>query len=263
MQLGDARKYLAKIDKGVVNYLEEHYAHIKEPLGPDSKFKFSCDADGKCCTNRKNEPVILSSYDVLRLRRRLGVNSRDFIKEYTYMTFGGESQLPMAILKTQKDDKLQRCVFLKKNLCSVHEDKPVRCRIYPLGRIMADDGTSYFFLQNVPSYCQVGHGREWTLEEYLKESEVETFVDWSDRLLKPVLEMDFEKYKALPMTDKVLLASYMYDFDTYVDDAIENGFVTGPKTDEMCMQFVEQATAHFVQKVVGRGERRVKLFGEV
>ncbi len=251
MKIGDARKYFTNVDQGVVKALEERYSHIKEPLGPDSRFKFSCDADGKCCTNRRNEPVILSSYDVLRLRKRMGMKSRDFIKEYTYMTFGGDSQLPMALLKTKEDDKLQRCVFLKKGLCGVHEDKPLRCRLYPLGRVLPEDGKSYFFLQNVPSYCQVGRGREWALEEYLKESEIEPFVDWSDRLLLPLLEMDFEKYKALPLTDKVLLASYLYDFDTYVDDAIEKGFVTGPKTDEMCMRFVEEATIHFVEKVVG------------
>ncbi|MCI0330712.1 MAG: YkgJ family cysteine cluster protein [candidate division Zixibacteria bacterium] len=262
MKLGDARKYLANIDQSVIQTLEERYSHIKEPLGPDSRFKFSCDADGRCCTNRKNEPIILSSYDVLRLRKRLGMKTRDFLKEYTYMTFGSDSQLPVALLKTKEGEKTQPCVFLKKGLCGVHEDKPLRCRLYPLGRIMADDGTSYFFLQNVPSYCQVGRGKEWTLEEYLKESEIESFTDWSDRLLVPLLEMDFEKYKALPLIEKVRLASFMYDFDFWVDDAIKEGFVQGPPTDEMYMEFVEQATIHFIEKVVGYRQKKLKLMGE-
>ncbi len=56
--------------------------------------------------------------------------------------------------------------------------------------------------------------------------------------------MDFEKYKASPLTFKVALPSYRFDFDTYVYDAIEKGFVTGPKKEEMCLQFVEQATIY-------------------
>jgi Fe-S-cluster containining protein len=43
-----------------------------------------------------------------------------------------------AVLKRTEDDV---CIFLGAEGCSVHPDRPLVCRLYPLGRRVAPDGT--------------------------------------------------------------------------------------------------------------------------
>ena len=48
----------------------------------------------------------------------------------------------------------------------IQEQKPVVCRLYPLGRYFdASDGTIHYFTQ--PDTCEDTEGKEWTLQEWL------------------------------------------------------------------------------------------------
>ena len=53
-------------------------------LGPDDKFQFNCHKGiacfNKCC---QNIDIMLAPYDVLRLKKRLGISSRDFLDSFT------------------------------------------------------------------------------------------------------------------------------------------------------------------------------------
>lgn len=252
MRIGDAREFFSKLGLEAMEQIQERFAEIEEPLGPGSKFRFTCDADGKCCTNRDNQPIILTSYDVLRLRKRLAIKSDEFLRKYANVILGAESRLPMAIVKTKPNDKYQRCTFLNVTACGVHEDKPLRCRLYPLGRaIDPNEGRSYFFTQKVPAHCQLGRGREWTLEEYLKESEIEVYADWSDKLIEPLMKMDHNKYKGLALSHKYTLASVMYDFDFWADKGVREGMLNYPIGDETYMELMQDGVRVFVESFVG------------
>lgn len=41
----------------------------------------------------------------------------------------------------RRTDDTDTCIFLKSGGCSVHPDRPLVCRLYPLGRVVSQDGT--------------------------------------------------------------------------------------------------------------------------
>ncbi|KKK70948.1 hypothetical protein LCGC14_2918850, partial [marine sediment metagenome] len=55
-------------------------------LDPETRFKFRCHPGvtcfTKCCSNID---IMLTPYDVLRLKNRLGLTSDKFIEDYTFM----------------------------------------------------------------------------------------------------------------------------------------------------------------------------------
>ena len=59
---------------------------VHEKYGLDSKFKFRCHKDIKCFTKCcSNIDILLTPYDVLRLKKRLKLSSAEFLSNYTYV----------------------------------------------------------------------------------------------------------------------------------------------------------------------------------
>jgi uncharacterized protein len=72
-------------------------------------------------------------------------------------------------------DSSGSCTFLKESGCSVHKDRPLVCRLYPLGRIRFDDGEE-IFPELVPHpECQGKYGESDTVEKYLETQETESY----------------------------------------------------------------------------------------
>jgi len=71
---------------------------------------------------------------VARLARARQLSTGEFRKAFTVAGHG--TQL------AQKDDG--RCVFLGPQGCEVHADRPLVCRLYPLGRHLRTDGLEFF-----------------------------------------------------------------------------------------------------------------------
>ncbi len=144
-----------------------------EPLG-DSRFRFSCHP-GVACFNaccRKLE-MVLYPHDIIRLKKRLGIGSEQFLQQYTQLGRGAHPFFP-AVLMRMADNPEQTCPFLGDAGCTVYGDRPTSCRTYPLER--AVDRTpergrprEYYFIARHP-YCR-GHGEEttWTVKEWLRD----------------------------------------------------------------------------------------------
>lgn len=108
-------------------------------LAPGETFAFRCHPDAPCFTACCHElELALSPYDTLRLRRRLGLTSWEFLARYVIVEeeAGG---LPHCYL-TMVDDGRASCVFLGPQGCTVYQDRPGACRTYPLGRAAYKNG---------------------------------------------------------------------------------------------------------------------------
>lgn len=165
------------------------------PLGPDGKFRFWCTACGKCCCN--SEGVILSSDDIFRAAKFLGITTSGFIKQYCDGYIGPQSHLPLLTVKTE--GKNNRCVFLdNRNKCSIHQAKPGVCETFPLGRTVSLDGQSEVEYRMSPLHCGK-RCKEFTVREWLSgtgfEKSSEYFKIWHvntgsiTSLLNPMCEM--------------------------------------------------------------------------
>jgi Fe-S-cluster containining protein len=158
----------------------------------DSEIQFECHK-GIACFNEccRNIDIQLTPYDILRLKRRLGVDSREFVARYTLpfeMDFHG-----MPGLKMVTKPGTTECVFMVEEGCSVYEDHPAACRYYALGSMgVRKKGAStvsdiYFLVKE--AHC-LGHNEPvtQTVGEYRKAQGVDKYDamnrDWRDLIIK-------------------------------------------------------------------------------
>ncbi len=145
-------------------------------LSKMSTFKFRCTQCGKCCRNVKPEDkVLLTAVDLYRIAKVLDKEVTEVIGEYCDMVPGGESLLPLLVLKERMDGS---CIFLKKGQCSVHEGKPIVCALNPLGRYLmyndvTDDMDFHYHLKDIE--CGAARDEEVTVQEWLDRGNIEEY----------------------------------------------------------------------------------------
>ena len=121
-------------------------------LSMQSRFKFRCHPEVSCFTQCcRGINIILTPYDVIRLKKRLGLTSAEFLAIYTEPHLLEKTDLPVVTLKLLDDDQ-HSCPFVRQDGCIVYQDRPTTCRYYPLGvgtlqhREGADDEGFFFFV---------------------------------------------------------------------------------------------------------------------
>lgn len=212
------------------------------------RFKFSChrgiECFNKCCANLR---LVLTPYDIIRMKNRLGISSEEFLEKHAEPNTGEKTRFPM--LKLKMDDKTRTCPFVTPDGCSIYEDRPGACRIYPLGRAMSQTGDEeprerYFIVNE--SHC-LGHNedKEWTIQEWIEDQDVDRYNEINDPWMGVItsstvlLKAEFGS-KKLQM---FYLASYNLDsfrkfvFETRFLDMfdIEEEVVEEAKRDELAL----------------------------
>lgn len=134
----------------------------KNRLELDDTFEFACKQCGNCCRNRDNNPILLQGYDIYNIAKALGMTPATVMEKYTTLTRGYQSKLPVLYIKARVDGS---CPFLRTGKCTIQKDKPVVCRVYPLGR--GYDGNEFFYFKQEQS-CE-GEKIKTTLREWKEE----------------------------------------------------------------------------------------------
>jgi hypothetical protein len=126
-------------------------------LEREEKFRFRCGPDLPCYTDCCRQlDLALTPYDVLRLRRALGLNAGEFLERYTVVEQSDDSPFPQVYL-AMVDDGEASCPFVTADGCAVYRDRPGACRAYPLGRgaRLGEDGTvSDFYVVLTEDHCR-------------------------------------------------------------------------------------------------------------
>ena len=162
-------------------------------LGPGSKFNFRCHPGVKCFTKCcRGINIILTPYDIIRLKNRLGISSEEFLAVYTEPRLMEKTDLPVVTLKLL-DDELSSCPFVRDDGCLVYRDRPTTCRYYPLGvaslshKEDVDDSAFYFFV-NEPHCLGFEEGLEWTVDRWREDQGVDVHDDinaeWADLVVR-------------------------------------------------------------------------------
>jgi len=223
MKISDPQQFLNKLDKDDWQKIQSQFARIDRLLGPGDKFKFGCEKRGDCCRDRHDNPILLSVYDVFRLRQHLKVSGREFAEKYGKPLLGAHSQLPLMILRNEWLDKnsgQSRCINLRDNMCGVYENRPLVCRLYPVGRALDQEMNSYFMLTKTDGCCPTGCGQEHTIEEWLKSAEAEPFFEWNDKFHKLYMQINFKKYKELDENYKFVFGDILYDIGSPLEQIV-------------------------------------------
>lgn len=106
---------------------EEEYITLKE----SDPLHFKCHANLPCFTQCcRDVNIYLTPYDVLRMRKKLGIGSNEFLTKYTRHFLAKKTHLP--IVQLAMDAKSLYCKLVTDEGCSVYQDRPWACRMYPL-----------------------------------------------------------------------------------------------------------------------------------
>ncbi len=142
-------------------------------------FRFACHPQVSCfnlCCRNLN--LFLYPYDVVRLKKNLGMTSGAFIDTHTDVVLREGNAFPEVLLK-MADNAEQTCPFLTDAGCSVYPDRPDACRSFPVeqGAIIRDDGTAellHWF--KPPSFCRgQDETTEQTLDAWIADQGAETY----------------------------------------------------------------------------------------
>ena len=97
----------------------------------DKVIQFQCrkgiECWNACCSNID---IMLTPYDIIRLKKRLGMTSTEFLQKYTYPFEFGRNDI--AGVKYKPVEGGTACQFMRPEGCSVYEDRPTACRYYPI-----------------------------------------------------------------------------------------------------------------------------------
>ncbi|OAT85511.1 YkgJ family cysteine cluster protein [Desulfotomaculum copahuensis] len=142
---------------------------MDENLTIDSKFKFSCrpglECFGRCC---RDVNIFLTPYDVLRMKKALGISSEEFLAQYTVCLIPEKTGLPVLVLKMTEDGS-KRCPFVTANGCQIYQDRPWACRIFPLDRSDNREEEEYRFIASPPRCLGFNEDVELTVDDYKED----------------------------------------------------------------------------------------------
>jgi len=170
-----------------------------------------------CCSNID---ISLTPYDILRLKKRLGITSTEFLAEYTH-PYELEKD-GIAGVKLKPVEGGTACRFMKEEGCGVYEDRPTACRYYPVALLSMRrqdefvDRESYALVSE--PHCK-GHfePRSLTIDEYRKEQGLPEY----DELARGWRQLVLKKKSSGPTIGKPSVRSRQlfftacYDVDTF------------------------------------------------
>ncbi|MCF8051523.1 MAG: YkgJ family cysteine cluster protein [Desulfobacterales bacterium] len=200
-------------------------------LGKNSRFQFRCHPGVSCFTECcRGIQIVLTPYDIIGLKTRLGLSSEEFLAIYTEVQLMEKTDLPMVTLKLL-DDERQSCPFVREDGCIIYEDRPSTCRYYPLGvgslmhKEGADDAGFYFFV-NEPHCKGFEEEKQWTVAEWRQDQGVdlrdEINAQWTDLIVR---KRSFPG--VIQLTDKAKQLFFMvsYNIDNFRQFVFESSFL--------------------------------------
>lgn len=157
-------------------------------LRAGESFCFRCHREiscfNECCSDLN---MALAPYDVLRLRRALGLSSKGFLSRFAHVGVIPDSGFPYVSLR-MRDDEKHSCPFVDAKGCTVYRDRPGACRTYPLGRGASADESGHISSQYVlvqEEHCRgFEENKSWTIETWISDQEIGEYDLMSDSFLK-------------------------------------------------------------------------------
>jgi len=258
---------------------------VPNAFGAETKIRFSCHKGISCfnaCCRRAD--VTLAPYDVLRLKKRLGMTSEEFLDKHTVPFQMDQDGVPGLKMKTTDEGA---CLLLDgENGCGVYADRPTVCRYYPVALLnvrekdSSEPAEKYSLIKE--EHCK-GHeeAREISVADYRKEQGCVEYDDMNREWYRLILK----KKSAGPAVGKpsemslqvFFMASYNLDmFRRFVlSDSFKNTYKLSDafysevgKSDEVLLDFafrflrqvlfaersVEEVTGIWEQRLAERKE---------
>jgi Fe-S-cluster containining protein len=201
----------------------------------DDRFTFHCGSDLDCFTQCcANVAIVLTPYDVLRMKHALGMDSSEFIEKHTISPFTEDQKIPAVLIKM--DPETKKCPFVNEQGCGIYANRPWACRMYPLGvaapRNPNDKDSPFHFLVREDLCHGHGVGQECTVRQFLADQGVEEY-DMMGAAFRDLMLHDFwDKGEPLPPPQMDMYMMACYDLDRFRRFVFETKFLTLFEVDE-------------------------------
>ena len=209
-------------------------------MGYESKFKFKCHKGISCFTDCcRGIDIMLTPYDVVTMKKRLGLTSDEFLAVYTDLKFLEKAGLPIVTMKLLDDDR-KSCPFVDdKEGCLIYEDRPSTCRYYPLGMGSLSyanetgDGDEFFFTVKEDHCRGFEEDKEWSVAEWREDQGVdirdEINAGWTNLIVRKKTVPD-----RIRLTEQAKQMFFMvcYNVDRFRRFVFESGFLDKVQLDE-------------------------------
>jgi hypothetical protein len=220
---------------------QEAILHDYPRLSLDDTLHFHCfkgvDCFTRCC---RDVSIVLTPYDVLRMKRALRLGSTEFLEKYTLLGCTKDKLLPVVLLKMDSTDR--RCPFVTDEGCSVYAHRPWACRMYPLG--LAEPMGSHpaergFYFVIHEDLCH-GHGRgpECSIREWILSQSIDTFEMMGESFRDLMMNEFWEKGEPLEPRKLEMYLMACYDLDRFRRFVFETRFTEIFDVDEARLEAI-------------------------
>ncbi len=141
----------------------------------DSAFSYVCHGCSRCCHDKV---IQVNPYEVARLAQNRALSTTEVRARYT--------EANGTVLKRTAEGA---CIFLTPQGCGVHGDRPLVCRLYPLGRHVTAEGEETFRELTPHSQTEGEYGVSGTVQEFLATQGAPLFIEAVDRYVELVGSM--------------------------------------------------------------------------
>lgn len=183
-----------------------------ELLRLDDSFNFHCGKNAECfnlCCRDIN--LYLTPYDILRIKRRLGMSSREFLKLYTLPLFSEQVGHPVILLKMIPDET-RNCPFVSEDGCLIYSDRPWSCRSFPLEPVSDSHDPEFTLIKR--DFCTgFGRGKNHAIRKWRESQNVAVYEEINDEWKKVTHNENFSSQNLLEgqARDIFFLGSYNMD----------------------------------------------------
>lgn len=216
-------------------------------LGLNSRFVFECHPGVSCFTQCcRGIDIILTPYDILRLKTRLGLTSEAFLAIYTELKFLEKTDLPIVTLKLLDDEK-NSCPFVKDGQgCIIYEDRPTTCRYYPLGIASLSytkerEGDEFFFVVREAHCKGFDEQKEWTVKEWRRDQGVdihdEINAGWTELV---VMKKSFPANITINEKAKQMFFLASYNIDKFKQFVFESSFLARYEIEDSVIEAIKK-----------------------
>ena len=218
------REAEAQLKEKILN----EYPRLKE----EDSFEFACNPNVSCFTDCCADiNIILTPYDVLRMKNKLEISSREFLDKYTVTIGTKEMQMPVVLLKLTDDDK-KVCHFVSDKGCGIYDARPWPCRMYPLGLASPSDDhpelrEPFYFLMR-EEFCKgfaECEGKTWTVMQWMEDQGVSDYNAMGELWKEITLHRFFARGGELDPAKMEMLFMATYDIDTFRIFVFETSFL--------------------------------------
>lgn len=190
-------------------------------MAPEHSFTFNCSPGVSCFTQCcQDVTIVLTPYDLLRMKNRLQMSSDEFLETYTIVIPRQKRLIPMVVLKMNQEDK--RCPFVTQDGCSIYTDRPWPCRMYPL----STEGDGTFEITAGADKCKgLEQDIQWKIETWLDKQGIKPYDEMNELLSTITIPLQVHESEIENPQIAKMVFMCLYNLNKFKEFVYESSFL--------------------------------------